>query len=235
MQSPYFYEPDIQKSTLALSDETSRHCIHVLRMKEDEQLQLTDGKGNLFAATIINADKKHCEVKITNVINHDRPALQVSIAISLLKNPSRFEWFLEKATEIGVSAIIPLVCAHTEKANLRFERMNKILISAMLQSKQSWLPVLHRPKQFKAFINEAFDGLKLIAHCSDAQKQNISEITRHNKKIEILIGPEGDFSKAEIGEALEKNFIPVSLGNTRLRSETAGIVAAALLCNSSIM
>ncbi|SFQ34356.1 16S rRNA (uracil(1498)-N(3))-methyltransferase [Parafilimonas terrae] len=231
MNLPYFYEENIQQLVHVLSEETSKHCVQVLRMKAGEELQLTDGKGSLFTATIINADKKHCGVKMEAASLKLQAAGNVSIAISLLKNPSRFEWFLEKATEIGVSEIIPLICEHTEKEHFRFDRMHNILISAMLQSRQTWLPHLHQPKKFNAFINEGFDGIKLIAHCVEEEKKTVTQITAASKNKLILIGPEGDFSATEISNALEKNFIPVTLGNTRLRTETAGVVAAALLVN----
>ncbi len=231
MQLPYFYEENILQPTHTLSEETSRHCVQVLRMKEKEQLQLTDGKGNLFRATIIQADKKHCEVKMEAAGYEPRALSGVSIAISLLKNPSRFEWFLEKATEIGVHEIIPLLCEHTEKEHLRIDRMQNILISAMLQSRQTWLPALHHPTNFNVFINKDFDGLKLIAHCVEEEKKPVGNVITQQQNKLILIGPEGDFSSAEITVALKKNFIPVTLGNTRLRTETAGIVAAALLIN----
>jgi 16S rRNA (uracil1498-N3)-methyltransferase len=229
MDLPYFYEENIQQPTHILSEETSKHCVQVLRMKEGEQLQLTDGKGSLFTAAIIDADKKHCIVKIESTENLKRKRQNISIAISLLKNPSRLEWFMEKATEIGALEIIPLICDHTEKQNFRFERMQNILVSAMLQSKQAWLPQLHQPKNFIDLINEDFNGSKLIAHCAEDEKRSISDIDHSFKSKLILIGPEGDFSKEEIELALTKNFIPVSLGTTRLRTETAGIVAVALL------
>lgn len=229
MNLPYFFEEVITQPTYILSEATSKHCIQVLRMKEGEQLQLTDGKGNLFTATIIEANKKNCAVKIEATENSQLKTQNVSIAISLLKNPTRFEWFLEKATEIGVTEITPLICDHTEKENFRFDRMQNILIAAMLQSKQTWLPQLHQPKKFAAFINEDFDGLKLIAHCVEEDKKSINDLNHQQQKTIILIGPEGDFSTEEIKIAIDKKFIPVTLGNTRLRTETAGIVAAALL------
>ena len=161
MNLPYFYEENIQQPKHILSEETGRHCIQVLRMKEGEQLQLTDGKGNLFTATIINGNKKNCEAEIKAMSHELRAMSYVSIAISLLKNPSRLEWFMEKATEIGVSEIIPLTCDHTEKQNFRYHRMQNILISAMLQSRQTWLPQLHQPKKFDDFIIEDFDELSI--------------------------------------------------------------------------
>jgi 16S rRNA (uracil1498-N3)-methyltransferase len=234
MNLPYFYEENIQQPIRVLSEETSRHCIQVLRMKEGEQLQLTDGKGNLFTATIINPNKKSCEVKVQTTSFELRTMSTVSVAISLLKNPSRLEWFMEKATEIGVGEIIPLICDHTEKQNFRYDRMQNILVSAMLQSQQTWLPRLHQPKKFIDFISEGFDGLKLVAHCIEEEKYSPGALMNEHKDQNklILIGPEGDFSNAEIRAALEKKFMPVSLGTTRLRTETAGIVAATLLCNT---
>ena len=233
MNLPYFFESFILKPNHTLSEETSKHCVQVLRMKEDDLLNLTDGKGDLYTARIIQSNKKHCEVKIeeSKTIINELKTAKVSIAISILKNPTRLEWFMEKATEIGVSDIIPIICEHTEKENFRYERMNGIIISAMLQSQQTWLPILHQPKKCIDFLNENFDGLKLIAHCANDKKDFISDINNNDKSILILIGPEGDFSKHEIEKALQHNFQPVSLGNTRLRSETAGIVAASLLCN----
>lgn len=201
-------------------------------MKEGEQLQLTDGKGNLFTAAIAEANKKSCTVKMEAASFKPQAAGNVSIAISLLKNPSRFEWFLEKATEIGINEIIPLICDHTEKEHFRFDRMQNILVSAMLQSRQTWLPQLHQPKKFNAFVAEDFAGIKLIAHCVEEDKKSITSIANQSLNTLILIGPEGDFSNEEIKAALAKQFIPVTLGHTRLRTETAGIVAATLLINN---
>jgi 16S rRNA (uracil1498-N3)-methyltransferase len=231
MSLPYFYEPSVILPIHTLSEETSRHCIKVLRMKENDKLHLTDGSGNLFTAIITNADKKNCLVKIEETINHQPQTSSISIAISLLKNPTRLEWFMEKVTEIGVRKIYPLICEHTEKENFRYERMNGILISAMLQSQQTFLPQLHQPKKYIDFIKGDFEGLKLIAHCGEGDKISINQPAFKNKNVLILIGPEGDFSHSEINAALNDNFAAVDLGHTRLRSETAGIVAAALLCS----
>ena len=230
MKLPYFYEPSITKQ-YTLSEETSRHCIQVLRMKENEKLNLTDGKGNLFTAVITKANKKNCEVQIEETISHKLQITNVSIAISLLKNPTRLEWFMEKATEIGVHEIHPIICGHTEKENFRYERMNGILISAMLQSQQVFLPQLYQPKKYIDFIKHEFEGVKLIAHCKEGNKIPIHQPAFKNKNTLILIGPEGDFSQSEVDAALANNYIAVDLGHTRLRSETAGIVAAAFLCN----
>lgn len=232
MQLPFFYEYELDAlaQQIVLSPETSKHCIQVLRMKTGEQLQLTNGKGLLLTAQIIAEDKKACVVKCINntaVTNHQST---LSIAISLLKNSSRFEWFLEKATEIGVSEIIPLICHRTERQNFRWERMNGIVISAMLQSRQTFLPTLHQP----VFINDAIKNsvftTKLLAHCEDAKKLAVKNCNI-SSAIQILIGPEGDFTPNEIALALQHCYQPVTLGNTRLRTETAGMVAATLLMN----
>ena len=233
MVLPFFYIADFNSSQkeIVLDEDTSRHVVQVLRMKEEEKLNLTDGKGSLMTAEVIDAHKKHCSVKIidSQLTAHD--SRKVTIAISLLKNTSRFEWFLEKATEIGVSEIIPLICERTEKQKFRYDRMKGICISAMLQSQQTWLPELHEPKQFNHLAIEQFDDQqKFIAHCEESdQKNSLSTFQSFNHST-ILIGPEGDFTKQEIELALQNNFIPVSLGETRLRTETAGIVAATLLC-----
>jgi 16S rRNA (uracil1498-N3)-methyltransferase len=234
MNLPFFYinEYDPSQKEIVLDEDTSRHIVQVLRMKEGEQLNLTDGKGNLITTEISDAHKKHCSVKIETTSHEPRAARQITIAISLLKNTNRFEWFLEKATEIGVSEIIPLICERTEKQKFRFDRMKGICISAMLQSQQSWLPVLHEPVKYKEYISSMEgnnDLTKLIAHCEESgSKTNLSTIQPFNHST-ILIGPEGDFTKQEIEHALQNNFIPVSLSETRLRTETAGVVAATLL------
>ncbi len=232
MQLPYFYEPTINASNalFTLSEETSKHCIQVLRMKADEQLQLTDGKGNLFTAFIVQPDKKHCTVNITETSNFKPPTLNLSIAISLLKNTTRFEWFLEKATEIGISEIVPLICKRTERQHFRFDRMNNILVAAMLQSRQTYLPVMPEPIAFADIFKTANHETKLIAHCEEDKKTAIQQLALSNN-IQILIGPEGDFTPDEIQLALAQNYQPVTLGNTRLRTETAGVVAATLLTN----
>jgi len=234
MALPFFYisEFDTSLKEIVLDEDTSRHVVQVLRMKEGEKLNLTDGRGNLITAEVIDAHKKHCSVKIIDTQHTAQDSRKVTIAISLLKNTNRFEWFLEKATEIGVSEIVPLICERTEKQKFRYDRMKGICISAILQSQQTWLPILHEPKQFNNLAIEQFDNQqKFIAHCEkSSQKNNLSTFQPFNHSM-ILVGPEGDFSKNEIELALQNNFIPVELGETRLRTETAGIVAAALLCH----
>jgi len=232
MSLPFFYIETIEDSSsnIILKEETSKHIVQVLRMQIGEQLQLTDGKGNLFTTEIIDDNRKKCGVKILHKSEILRPASIISIAISPVKNAGRFEWFLEKATEIGVSEIIPLLCERTEKLHFKLERMQGILISAMLQSQQAWLPVLQEPAKFNAIVKSSHQQQKFIAHCVDNTKRSLSDAKNAflSSKI-ILIGPEGDFTADEIELALQNNFVPVSLGNTRLRTETAGVVAATLL------
>ncbi|MFT3902018.1 MAG: RsmE family RNA methyltransferase [Niabella sp.] len=234
MQLPYFYinEYDADHTVLSLNEDTSRHIAQVLRMANGAQLHLTDGKGHLLTATIIEAHKKHCTVQITSSTFTPRTEKQVFIAISLLKNNNRFEWFLEKATEMSVSGIIPLLCHRTEKEKFRLDRLRQITISAMLQSRQTWLPTMTEAISFEKLIqDQTFQHhQKLIAHCEEGQpKTSLKEIPTAAETI-ILIGPEGDFTTEEIQQALQTGYRPVSLGNTRLRTETAGVVAAALLC-----
>ncbi|HET7899450.1 MAG TPA: RsmE family RNA methyltransferase [Flavisolibacter sp.] len=228
MALSYFFVEQVNNGQLQLDEDTSKHVINVLRMQKGEQLLLTDGKGRKAKATIIDDNRKRCVVQIESTEVEAESQRKVSIAISIIKNSSRFEWFLEKATEIGVNEIIPLLCDRTEKEKFRYDRMHGILVSAMLQSQQAWLPVLHEPQLFEQVVKNAKQEDKLIAHCLPNEKTQLSSVIRHPSSL-ILIGPEGDFTPTEIELALENQFVPVALGNTRLRTETAGIVAATLL------
>lgn len=232
MVLPFFYlssyEPGAKE--IDLDEDNSRHIVQVLRMQAGDPLQLTDGRGNLLQAVIAEAHKKKCRVQVTAATFHPRREKEVTIAISLLKNATRFEWFLEKATEMGVTGIIPLLCQRTERSHFRQDRMQNILVSAMLQSQQAWLPDLRPPTPFQDLVAGAPPGRRLIAHCLEEQRMSLAETGNGNAGSLILIGPEGDFTKEEIGDALQQGFRPVILGETRLRTETAGVVAAALLC-----
>ncbi len=232
MALPFFYKEDIDVSVanVVLDEDTSKHIVQVLRMQNGEQLQLTDGRGNLFTGEITDNDRKKCTVGIIQNQNAKPKTQNISIAVSLIKNNTRFEWFLEKATEIGVSEIIPLICERTEKTSFKFDRMKTILVSAMLQSQQCWLPVLHEPVKFEKVISASSHQQKFIAHCIEGQKRKLTDLVNANLSSQIiLIGPEGDFSPGEIQLAIQHHFIPVALGDTRLRTETAGVVAATLL------
>lgn len=233
MALPFFYKEDLLASNteVVLDEATSKHVVQVLRMQNGEQLQLTNGKGILFTAAITDNNRKKCTtsiIKKSEIANHKS---KITIAISPVKNNTRFEWFLEKATEIGVTGIIPLICARTEKTVFKTERMNSILVSAMLQSQQCWMPVLHEPTKFNALLNASAHQQKFIAHCMDDGKRSLSDLNNESLSSKIiLIGPEGDFTHDEIKQALQNHYIAVSLGKTRLRTETAGVVAAALMC-----
>ncbi|MFT4094034.1 MAG: RsmE family RNA methyltransferase [Niabella sp.] len=227
---PYFYikEFDAAQSSIVLDEDNARHAVQVLRMKMGESLHLTDGKGHLITASITNDHKKHCEVQVLEIERKAPNEPGISIAIALTKNASRFEWFLEKAAELGVKSVIPLITKRTEKQKFKEERLQNILVSAMLQSQQSWLLQLEAPVEFDAFIIQ--DHLsctnRYIAHCIESNKQSLQYQTSSSI---ILIGPEGDFTPEEINIAMEKGYQPVTLGAARLRTETAGIVAAAIL------
>lgn len=231
MALPFFYKEDISTNLLTLDEDTSKHVTGVLRMKLGEQLLLTDGKGTKATAEITDDHRKRCTVSIIQTEKEGREKGGVTIAISLVKNTARFEWFLEKGTEMGVAEIIPLLCQRTEKEKFRHERLQHIITSAMLQSQQVWMPVLHDPTPFEKVISSAAQPHKFIAHCLPQQKTSLQQFQiKETESSIILIGPEGDFTEKEIEAALQKGFAPVALGSTRLRTETAGMVAAVLLC-----
>ena len=232
MALPFFYKEDLiaTDTSIVLDEAASKHIVLVLRMQNGEQLQLTNGKGDLITAEITDNNRKKCTVRNVEKFNIQHSTFNITIAISPVKNNTRFEWFLEKATEIGVTEIIPLVCERTEKQHFRHDRMNAILISAMLQSQQCWLPVLHQPTKFNQLIQSSAQQQKFIAHCIDDAKRNLTDLNNESLSSKIiLIGPEGDFTADEVELALQNHFTAVSLGDTRLRTETAGIVAATLL------
>lgn len=232
MALPYFYIDSLAADTLTLDEDTSKHVVQVLRKKIGDEVLLTDGRGLKATATITDDNRKRCGVRLSGKEREEEPQPRVCIAISLVKNTARFEWFLEKATEIGVREIIPLLCERTEKEKFRHDRLNNILISAMLQSQQCWLPVLQEPVHYTAALERSDYTHKFIAHCLPEGKRSLAQLSGElNGSSIIFIGPEGDFSEGEITTARQKGAQPVSLGNTRLRTETAGMVAAALLCS----
>jgi 16S rRNA (uracil1498-N3)-methyltransferase len=223
-----FYNPDIQAAdTLFTFDkEESRHIVKVLRKKEGDTLFITNGKGSLFTAAIDFANEKKCEVKITGSQLHEPMPYRLHLAVAPTKMNDRYEWFLEKAVEIGVTEITPLICEHSERTVFKADRFEKILQSAMKQSLQFYMPVLHEPVPFSQFVKAQRDGLTFIAHCEETDKKLLKTEIKPREAITILIGPEGDFSTKEIAQALALGYVPISLGNTRLRTETAAVVAA---------
>jgi 16S rRNA (uracil1498-N3)-methyltransferase len=232
MSVPYFYEPLIATgmTQFTLSETSSKHCVQVLRMDVGEQIDITNGQGGLFHATIQVAHKKNAVVTITTSTQTDRPKQKLQLGISLLKNAVRLEWLFEKATEIGVTIITPLVCERTIHERFKTERMQQIIQSAMIQSQQTWLPVLSEPMPLLQFITNGIAAQKLIAHCEPLHKTSIQSIEPSDDLL-LLIGPEGDFALSEIEAAIAKDFMPIDLGPTRLRTETAGIFALSCLKN----
>lgn len=227
-----FYSRELSPpyNNVTLDEQTSRHAIQVLKMKAGDEIKLTDGKGLVVTAAISSENKKAAVADIITRESIPVSQSRKSIAISPIKNSGRFEWFLEKVTEIGINEIILIICKRTEKQNFRLERMQSIVTSAMLQSQQAWLPEIYGPVKFEKFIaNNPYDS-KYIAHCEDGEKLLLRDVnTGIGLSSIVLIGPEGDFTSDEVNLALDNNYKPVSLGATRLRTETAGIVAAALI------
>lgn len=222
-----FYNPDINtnSSEFSFDKEESKHIIKVLRKKESDILHVTNGLGYLFTTEIIFASEKKCTVKITGSEFHQPTEFYLHLAVAPTKMNDRFEWFLEKATEIGIHEITPIICEHSERKIIKTERFAKIIESAMKQSLQFHLPKLNEPISLKEFINQNHNENLFIAHCEETEKRLLKESVVKNQKYTVLIGPEGDFSEKEIKLALDNKYIPVSLGNTRLRTETAAVVA----------
>lgn len=218
-----FYCPNIDSGSLFLNTEESKHCTKVLRKKEGDIIHLIDGNGTFYDAKILIASQKKVLFKlIRKWIENPRP-YSLHIAIAPTKNNNRFEWFLEKATEIGVDQITPIICSHSERKVINNDRMEKIILSATKQSIKSKIPVLNQAIEFNNFVKKNQNSNCFIAHCEQVPKKNLQTVV--SAKSTILIGPEGDFSQQEIDLALNNNFKPISLGNSRLRTETAGIVA----------
>ena len=221
-----FYAPFIKGKTITLTLEESLHCIHVLRHSKGDQILLTDGKGKLYEAEITVPNGKKCVCKLVKIIKEATSSPNIHIAIAPTKNKSRFEWFLEKATEIGITEITPVITKRSERKYLRVNRLEKVIIAAMKQSLKLWKPILHQPVSYDDWINQENIGLvnnRFIAFISD-NNQPLKMVYKSGNVV-ILIGPEGDFSQKEVILAVNNGYVPVSLGKHRLRTETAGIVA----------
>ena len=222
-----FYNPNINEitETFSFDKEESKHIIKVLRKKDTDILFVTNGLGLLFKTEITLASDNKCTVQILSFEKAETPKFHLHLAVAPTKMNDRFEWFLEKATEIGIHEITPIICDRSERKVVNIERFDKILLTAMKQSNVLFLPKLNGAMTFKEFIKLKNKGLQLIAHCEETDKKSLKSILKPNEDITLLIGPEGDFSEKEIALALENKFTAVSLGNTRLRTETAAIVA----------
>ncbi|MEO8253468.1 MAG: 16S rRNA (uracil(1498)-N(3))-methyltransferase [Flavobacterium sp.] len=222
-----FYNPNIDNQTIsfAFDKEESKHIIKVLRKKDGDILFVTNGLGFLFECEITLASDNKCTVKINSLEKKETPKFHLHLAVAPTKMNDRYEWFLEKATEIGIQEITPIICDRSERKAINKDRFDKIILSALKQANELYLPKLNEAISFKEFVKQQNKGLQLIAHCEETNKKTLKSVLKPNEDITLLIGPEGDFSVKEIALALEHNFIPVSLGNTRLRTETAAIVA----------
>ena len=227
-----FYNPAINdtQDSFVFDKEESKHIIKVLRKKENDILHVTNGLGFLFVTIITIASDNKCTVKIISLEKQEEPKFRLHLAVAPTKMNERYEWFLEKATEIGIQEITPIICEHSERKIIKTDRFQKILESAMKQSLHYYLPKLNEPISFKDFIKTKKSGQLFIAHCEETDKKSLKNELKAKEDVTILIGPEGDFSVKEIELAIDGNFIPVSLGTTRLRTETAAIVA----CHSAV-
>tara|TARA_R110000868_G_scaffold17603_2_gene76854 strand:- start:4387 stop:5094 length:708 start_codon:yes stop_codon:yes gene_type:complete len=222
-----FYNPNIDATTenFSFDKEESKHIIKVLRKKDTDILHVTNGLGDLFETEITLASDNKCTVKIISATKKAPSKVHLHLAVAPTKMNDRYEWFLEKATEIGVQEITPIICDHSERKVVNQERFEKIILAAMKQSNELYLPKLNNAITFKEFVKQKNKGLQLIAHCEETDKKSLKSVLKVNENITLLIGPEGDFSEKEIALAIGSQFIPVTLGTTRLRTETAAIVA----------
>lgn len=220
-----FYTPNIQ-TTQELNEEEAAHAVRVLRLTEGEHILLTDGRGFFYKALITRAHPKHCEFVVDETI--EQPPLwttHLHIAVAPTKNMDRMEWFTEKATEIGIDAITCLHCRYSERKEIKTNRLEKIMVSAMKQSQKAYLPELYGMTKFRDMITQPYDGRKFIAYCGPCEKKLLKETYIPRENALVLIGPEGDFSEDEVSLAIHEGFEPISLGNSRLRTETAALVA----------
>ncbi|HCN83177.1 MAG TPA: 16S rRNA (uracil(1498)-N(3))-methyltransferase [Sphingobacteriaceae bacterium] len=222
-----FYTPDLNHQTeYTLSTEESKHCIKVLRLGADDIVYLIDGRGNFCTGKIINPNPRATLIKIIEQqAEFGKRNHYLHIAIAPTKNIERLEWFMEKATEIGIDEITPLICDRSERKEVKTERLNKVIVSAVKQSVKAYHPKLNEAEKFKTFISRKRSGQKFIAHCMDGEKSALKDRMDLRSEYIILIGPEGDFSPEELKMALTEGFFPVSLGVSRLRTETAALEA----------
>ena len=223
-----FYSSDIIPPIHTLNEEESKHCVRVLRLGVGDMLHITDGKGNLYHCRIVEAHQHHCTVEVVETFaEYEKLPYSLTMAVAPTKNIDRYEWFLEKATEIGVSRFIPIECDHSERRTIKYDREERVITSAVKQSLKAYHPILHPMTRFKDVVSMPFEGQKFIAHCNDAmgERDYLGKLLKKGGNTLILIGPEGDFSEEEINFALENGFKAISLGKERLRTETAAVVA----------
>lgn len=220
-----FYAPNmITENTLP--EEESMHAVRVLRLQAGDEIVVVDGKGGWFTAAISNPHPKRCEFTVKNALyEYGKKGYKLHLAVAPTKNIERYEWFLEKATEIGVDEITPIICRYSERKVIKPERLEKLIISAAKQSLKAYFPILNSACTFDDFLKKYHASQQFIAHCYEEGKHTLQSTYQKNNDVIVLIGPEGDFSPEEVQKALAGRYVPVSLGNSRLRTETAGVVA----------
>ena len=220
-----FYVPTLSTGTV-LPEEESQHAVKVLRLQAGDSITIVDGTGGFYNAKISNPHPKHCSFEITEtILEYGKRDYSLHIAIAPTKNIERLEWFIEKATEIGIDEITPIICRFSERKVIKAERLEKIIVSAAKQSVKAYFPKLNQLCTFDALLKNQLASQKFIAHCYDEDRKLLQNEIQKSTDVLILIGPEGDFSKEEVQKALSLGYTPVSLGNSRLRTETAGVVA----------
>ena len=225
-----FFHPSILQGNYVLSEEESKHATRVLRMKEGDDFQIIDGEGGLDECKVALAHQKRMQFVIADAKkNFNKLPYKLHIAIAPTKNIDRFEWFLEKATEIGISEITPIICDQSERKVIKHDRSERVIISAMKQSYKAFKPTLNPQVSLLEFLYSVKAENKIIAHCEEQNQKHIQEVYLKGQEVLILIGPEGDFSPKEIEKALEKGFNPVTFGQSRLRTETAGVFSASVI------
>ncbi len=220
-----FYTPDIESDQYTLSTEESKHAVRVLRVRSGEEVLLIDGKGTLYRAEVTVPDPKRCGLQVVSKEeNYGRRPYYLHMAVAPTKNIDRFEWYLEKATEIGIDEITPIISHHSERKVVKHERLEKVIVAAAKQSVKAFLPKLNSLQTFDEFLAAGHPNLA-IAHCNNSEKTPLKELSQKQSTLTVMIGPEGDFSEAEVEKAIEAGAVPISLGESRLRTETAAIVA----------
>ena len=226
-----FYAPDIVPPEYTLGEEESKHCVRVLRLAEGDRLHITDGRGAMYECEIAVDDARRCTVRVISAEHEfEKMPYRLTMAVAPTKNIDRFEWFLEKATEIGVSEIIPIECAHSERRTIKCDRENKVITAAVKQSLKAYHPTLHDMTSFRKALAMPFDGERYIAHCDTpvGEKLYLPSVLPKGGNAMIFIGPEGDFSPEEIAEAVKAGCREITLGHQRLRTETAAVVAVTM-------
>ena len=227
-----FYAPDVTPPYYTLCEEESKHCVRVLRLKAGDELHITDGRGNLHRCRIVEPHQHHCTVEVIETkTEYEKLPYSLTMAVAPTKNIERYEWFLEKATEIGVAEVVPIVGEHSERKVIKHEREEKVITSAVKQSLKAYHPVLSEITPFAELVKSEFAGRKFIAHCGEAvkEKRYLASTLHKGEDALILIGPEGDFSPAEVALAVENGFEEITLGTQRFRTETAAVVATTVV------